>query len=221
MADNRLAVFDLDGTITHRDTFVPYLQGWLARHPRRRRPLRMLAALGRFALSGRDRGRLKSDLIKACMGGAQRRDVREWTAEFVVGLGDRELCAGALAAIARHRTAGHRLVLLSASVDLYVPAIGKRLGFAEAICTGVVWRNDILDGGLATANRRGEEKARCIASLRERFPGVLIAAYGNSRSDFAHLAAVDRPMLVNGNTRARHQAARLQIPTAEWRNKTA
>jgi phosphoserine phosphatase len=30
----RIAVFDLDGTITRRDTLVPYLQGWRHRHPR-------------------------------------------------------------------------------------------------------------------------------------------------------------------------------------------
>jgi phosphoserine phosphatase len=36
MGSTRLAVFDLDGTLTRRDTFVPYLQGWLARHPARR-----------------------------------------------------------------------------------------------------------------------------------------------------------------------------------------
>ena len=219
MGSTRLAVFDLDGTLTRRDTFVPYLQGWLARHPRRRRALRLLAAVWRFYALGRDRGRLKSDLIRACMAGAARSEVSEWTAAFVAGLDDRTLNPGALNAVARHRAAGDRLVLLSASVDLYVPAIGERFGFAESICTGVVWSGELLDGALATPNRRGADKLRCIEALRLRFPGAAIAAYGNTAADLEHLAAVEHPMLVNARPRARRQAEKMGIETGDWRNK--
>ena len=220
MADSRLAVFDLDGTITRRDTFLPYVRGWLARRSRRL-PLGVLAAVTRFLATGRDRGRLKSDLLKLCMGGARRQDVREWTTEFVAALGERDLCPGALPAIAGHRATGDRLVLLSASVDLYVPAIGERFGFAETICTGVRWQGDSLDGSLVTENRRGAEKLRCIEALRRRFPGATLAAYGNSGSDLAHLAAVERPLLVNAAAGTRRRAAKMRIPAADWRNKTA
>jgi len=219
MGSTRLAVFDLDGTLTRRDTFVPYLQGWLARHPGRRRIVRLVAAIGRFYALGRDRGRLKSDLIRACMSGATRSDVRDWTETFVAGLDGRMLNPGALAAIARHRAAGDRLVLLSASVDLYVPAIGLRFGFAETICTGVAWRGGLLDGALTTPNRRAAEKLRCIEALRLRFPRAEIAAYGNTAADLAHLAAVEHPMLVNARPKARRQAEKMGIATDDWRNK--
>ena len=214
-----IAVFDLDGTLTQRDTFLPYLRGWLRRHPRRRSSWLTLAALCRYAFGGRDRGRLKSDLIRWLMAGATRAEVADWSREFVDGLDDGILCAGALEALQRHRRAGDRLVLLSASLDLYVPLIGERFGFDETICTGVAWRDGRLDGALTTPNRRAQEKLRCIESLRARYPGSTIAAYGNSGSDFAHLRAVDRPMLVNGGRRARGAAARLGIPVADWRNK--
>lgn len=219
MTESRLAVFDLDGTITRRDTFLPYVRGWLARRSRRL-PLGVLAAIARFLAGGRDRGKLKSDILRLCMGGAERHEVRAWTAEYVAGLAECDFCPGAFAAMAEHQSAGDRLVLLSASVDLYVPAIGARFGFAETICTGVRWQGDTFDGALATANRRGEEKVRCIESLRGRFPGASIAAYGNSPSDLPHLAVVERPLLVNAGARARRQAAKMRIPAADWRNKT-
>lgn len=212
----RVAVFDLDGTITRRDTFLPYLRGWLRRHPDRRRAWPAVTAVLGFLCAGRDRGRLKSDLLKAYMAGAALAEVGSWSEEFVAGLGDAELRPGALAAIARHRAAGDRLVLLSASVDLYVPRIGERLGFEETICTGVAWRGDRLDGALTTANRRGAEKRRCIEELRARHPGRRIAAYANSRSDLAHLAAVEEPLLVNGDRRARRRASARGIPAADW-----
>jgi HAD superfamily hydrolase (TIGR01490 family) len=214
-----LAVFDLDGTITRRDTFLPYLRGWLRRHPRRGWIWVMLAAVGRYAFGGRDRGRLKSDLIRRLMAAATVTEVAEWSHEFVEGLDDAMFCPGALEAIARHRSAGDRLVLLSASVDLYVPRIGARFGFDETICTGVAWHGERLDGALTTPNRRGGEKLRCVESLRARYPGSAIAAYGNSASDFAHLRVVEHPMLVNGGREARRMARAFGIPVADWRNK--
>ena len=110
---------------------------------------------------------------------------------------ERDLLAGAVAAIARHRSQGDTLVLMSASVDLYVPALGERLGFGRTICTGVAWRGEFLDGALATPNRRGEEKARCLEALRAEHAGARITAYGNSASDLPHLRLADRGVLVN------------------------
>jgi HAD superfamily hydrolase (TIGR01490 family) len=214
-----IAVFDLDGTVTRRDTFLPYLRGWLRRHPRRGWRSAILAALWRFVFDGRDRGRLKSELIIRLMSGATQAEVAEWSREFVDGLDGDRLCPGALEAIERHRRAGDRLVLLSASVDLYVPGIGARFGFDETICTGIAWCDGRLDGALTTPNRRAGEKVRCIEALRTRFPGAAIAAYGNSGSDLLHLRAVERPILVNGGQAARRAAVRLGIPVAEWRNK--
>ena len=215
-----IAVFDLDGTVTRRDTFLPYLRGWLRRHPRRAWIGGALAALGRYAFGGCDRGRLKSELIRRLMGGATEAEVAAWSREFADRLDDGMLCPAALAAIDHHRRAGDRLVLLSASVDLYVPSIGARLGFDETICTGIAWRGGRLDGALTTPNRRAEEKLRCIAELRSRYPGSSIAAYGNSGSDLVHLRAVERPMLVNGDWRARRAAAIQGIPVANWRSQS-
>jgi phosphatidylglycerophosphatase C len=217
----RVAVFDLDGTITRHDTLVPYLRGWLRRHPRRGWRRASFAALARYLSGRRDRGRLKSELIRACMEGAEALLVRAWSAEFADGLGEDDLNPGALAAMARHRDAGDRLVLLSASVDLYVPEIGRRLGFDETIATGIAWRDGKLEGSLTTENRRGDEKRRCIEALRGRFPGARIAAYANAASDFPHLSISDEPVLVNGGAANRREAKRRGIPAEDWSGKRA
>ena len=216
----RVAVFDLDGTITRHDTLWPYLRGWVRRHPRPAFWPRVLAALVPFLLD-HDRGGLKARLIRTAMGGADRADVRAWSAEYVALLGDYELCQGALAQIERHRAAGDRLVLLSASVDLYVPDIGRRFGFDETICTEVAWAGERLDGGLASENRRAGEKRRCVEALRARHPGARVVAYGNARSDFDHFAVADEATLVNGGAALRRAAASRGHSVAEWRNKSA
>lgn len=214
----RVAVFDLDGTVTSRDTLLPFLAGYLVRHPSGAwRLWRLPFSLLGFLLGLSDRGQLKASLVRQVMAGAARRDVEAWAAEFCDTRLPALLNPGALERIERHRAAGDRLVLLSASVDLYVPAIAGRLGFDETICTGLSWNGDRLAGRLTTANRRGAEKRRCVEQLRARHPDARFAAYGNAASDFEHLLLAEEPLLVNAGAATRARAERLGLQTAEWR----
>lgn len=214
---NRVAIFDLDGTITRHDTLLPFLAGYLRRQPLRALRLwRLPFSLARYALGLSGRGQLKSTLIRQVMYDADRRSIDQWAAEFCRTRLPRMLNPGALTAIDRHRAAGDRLVLLSASVDLYVPVIASNLGFDEAVCTGLSWNGDRLEGRLTTENRRGSEKHRCIESLRGRFPGARFAAYGNAESDFEHLLAVEEPLLVNASSAARRRAVAVGLRCADW-----
>jgi phosphatidylglycerophosphatase C len=213
-----VALFDLDGTLTHRDTLLPFLAGYLARHPARLARLwRLVPAVLGYALGGRDRGRLKSRAIRAVMAGDTRTLVAEWAEHFVADLKPRgAFRAAGLAVLEAHRSAGDRLVLLSASPDLYVPLIGRLLGFERTLCTEIRWDRDRLDGALLTPNRHGAEKVRCLEQLREVYAHAPVTAYGNSLSDIPHLALAEHALLVNGNAAARRGAARAGIPTGEW-----
>lgn len=213
-----LALFDLDGTITRSDTLRGYLLGYLRRHPARvlRLP-QALPALGRFLLVEPDHGPLKAAWIRAILGDDVRAELEEWTAQFVPELLQHGLIRDALGAIGTHRDAGDRLVLLSASPDLYVPAIGRALGFQQTLCTQLEWQEDRLTGRLATPNRRGAQKARCVEALRAQHPELPIVAYANAASDLAHLQLADRGVLVNGSARARRSAARAGLACVSWR----
>jgi phosphatidylglycerophosphatase C len=212
-----VALFDLDGTLTWRDTLLPFLLGFIGR-----RPLKVLR-LWRlpFALYGywqdRDRGMLKSRVIRMIMGGARRSVIEAWADTFVSNLTPkRRFRPLALAVLETHRAAGDHLVLLSASPDLYVPQIGRLLGFERTLCTELEWQDGRLDGHLKTPNRRGEEKLRCLTWLREQYPGLPIIAYGNSASDLDHMRHADRALLVNGDSAARYLAAKSDIAVSSW-----
>jgi len=205
-----LAIFDLDGTISRRDTLLPYLYGYLLRHPARLwRALLCLGPLLRFALPGRDRGALKSAIIRHTLGGLTRAQLAEWNRLFLARLGDGGLFAEALERIRIHRNEGARLVLLSASPDLYVPELARALGFDECLCTQLRWHEDErLDGALLSANRRGEEKVRCVRQLLAAHPGPgRSCAYGNSPADLAHLVLVSDGYYINGTLPARRASA--------------
>jgi phosphatidylglycerophosphatase C len=214
----RLVVFDLDGTITRSDTLLPYVAGYLARTPwRLLRLLAVMPALLLHLLGRIDRGALKAALLRHTLGGETRAALDAWSTQFVARLLTTGVRREAMSAIDAHRRAGDRLVLMSASPDLYVPAIGRELGFSESVSTGVRWDGERLNGSLATPNRRGEEKSRCLEGLKREYPGLRTVAYGNSASDLPHLRLVDEPRLVNASPWAVRKAARAGITLyAHW-----
>lgn len=213
-----VAVFDLDGTLTWRDTLVMFEMSFLRRYPWRLFGFwRLPFALFSFLARNRDRGLLKSRVIRMAMGGATRTAIDSCADSFVNSLrSQHRLRAAALAVLETHRAAGDHLVLLSASPDLYVPRIGRLLGFERTLCTEIQWRGDRLDGALKTANRRGAEKSLCLTWLRTQYPDLPVVAYGNSASDLDHMRHADHALLVNANAAARALAVQYKIPSANW-----
>jgi len=211
-----IAFFDLDGTITHRDTLFPLVLRLLARRPLHLLRLAgLLPAIVRFVFD-RDRGALKQSLLRVTLRGLPRAELARESERFVRETIARGCFADALARIRRHRDAGHFLVLMSASVDFYVPEFGRQLGFDQVISTGVRWNGDRLDGTLTSANRRGEEKARCVRELLLQRQDTETFAYGNSGSDLPHLTLVRHGLLVNGSSGARREEVALGVETADW-----
>ncbi|HJS22191.1 MAG TPA: HAD-IB family hydrolase [Steroidobacteraceae bacterium] len=208
----RIALFDLDGTLTRRDSLFPYVLGFCLRHPLRLpRLLAMPWQALRYLFVHRDRGVLKEALIVAGLRGVSREQVARWNQRFVRRLVERGMYPEALERLALHRARGDYLVLMSASPDLYVPAVARALKFNETICTGVRWNGMTLSGELTTPNRRAEEKLLGVEALRARYDGSQITGYGNSASDVVHLRACDAGHLVNASPRAAVEAARAGV----------
>ena len=217
MTLKRLVFFDLDGTISRRDTLLPFVLGFLLRRPwRMPRLLGVVPVALGFVLGRADHGELKGALLQATLGGVSRREIDAWRARFLPRLHATGLFADALRAVDQHRRAGDHLVLMSASVDLYVPELAQRLGFDEAICSGVQWRGDRLQGQLNTPNCRGAEKSRCFHEVAGRFPNLKTVAYGNSEPDVAHLRLADEAVLVNANSALADRAKVFGIRCLRW-----
>jgi phosphatidylglycerophosphatase C len=211
-----IAIFDLDGTITFRDTLLPLVLRQLARRPWNLLRLVAVAPAAIRYLFDRDRAALKQSLLRNTLRGTPRSELASASVEFVRDTIERRCFRDALTAIRRHRDAGHYLVLMSASVDFYVPEFGRQLGFDQVISTGVAWNGEYLDGTLTTPNRRGEEKARCLRALVDERRDGETFAYGNSASDLPHLALAKHGLLVNASIAARRAAAEQGIATADW-----
>ena len=212
-----LALFDLDGTLTWRDTLPAYLIGFIRHHPRSIFRLWRLPGAMLLFLADRDRGLFKQRLVQTVMHGATRAQVGEWSSQFADRIVNRGgIRPAALRVLQQHLRANDLVVLLSASPDLYVPQIGQLLGCRQVVCTEFSWRLDRLEGYLLTPNRRGAEKTRCLEQLKAQHPQYLIKAYANSASDIEHLRIADEAVLTNAGPAARRQGRQLGIALDHW-----
>ena len=215
-APRRLAVFDLDGTLTRRDTFFPFVLGLLWRHPSRwPRVLLLISPVAGYLLR-RDRGALKGGILHTLFDGLAREQVELWAQAFAAAVVPTRMFSQAVAAFRQHLGAGDHVVLLSASPDLYVPEIGRLLGANEVVCTEVRWAGDRLDGRLTSANRRDHEKARVLAGLRARLPGIPAIAYGNSTVDLIHMANCEAAVYVNARPALAARLAQRGMRCVQW-----
>jgi phosphatidylglycerophosphatase C len=217
-AARRLAIFDLDGTLSRRDTFVPFVFGLLARHPARwpRIALLLIPAL-RYLLRRLDRGGLKGAILHCLFGGMSRETVTSWARQYASSVVPERMFAEAVAAFRAHLASGDHVVVLSASPDVFVPEIGRLLGAHEVICSEVRWAADRLDGRLAGPNRRDHEKARVLQSLRVRMPELPVIAYGNSTADLVHMYHCEQAVYVNPGPSLAAELTQRGLRCVHWR----
>lgn len=190
-----VAVFDLDGTLTRGDTFVRYLLAHLWRRPWRLLRCWLLPfEVVRFNATGRQGNeRLKTQFLTAVLGGMSEAELAPVTGRFVDRVLRDGLRPGAQQTLRRHRDAGHELVLLTASPDLYVHTLAERLGFHKVISTRVEWNKmGRLTGRLEGSNCRGREKLRRLQEgLKEKRKYYFSVAYADEPADTPVLSWAD------------------------------
>ena len=198
MADRPVvAAFDFDGTITDRDTLVPFLVLAFGR-------ARVAATFAALAFTGVGYllRRVSIDEFKRRV---LRRLVADAPAERLRALGPAHARAiapwlrpAALARIEWHRAQGHRLVLVSSTLDLYLQPMAAQLGFDDLLCSRLVQLRDAtgadrFTGEIDGADCTGAEKPRRLEALLGRLDAHELHAYGDSEGDRELLAAADHP----------------------------
>ena len=106
-----------------------------------------------------------------------------------------------------HRARGHRLALVSASLEVYLAPVAEQLAFDGVLATSLeVDDAGRLTGHLEGANVRRQEKAARLGEwLATELDGAgyELWAYGNSAGDRELLAMADHPQRVPSTDRSR------------------
>lgn len=180
----KLALFDFDGTLTRRDSFMPFVRHIVGTP-------RFAAGLLRCAgpLLGYAAGRIENDvakqrLIAHFLRGRRIDEVRRFGATYAAQVLPRLVRPATLAAVRRHREAGDVCVLVSASLDVYLDPWAFANGFVAVLCSGLAAdAGGTVTGRIEPRNCFGPEKERRIRQwLAGRAPAH-ITAYGDSRGD--------------------------------------
>ena len=193
-----VAAFDVDGTLTTRDCVTPFLRR-VAGH---RLPIALLRHPLRLAraLLGRDVDALKALACGAVRGLEAAVLVREGEA-FAQQVHDGWMRSDTMARLQRHRALGHRVVLVSASLDTYLAPLGALLGVDGVVCSRLeIGPDGSATGKLVGANCRGPEKERRLRVWLERegLTDSELWAYGDSAGDRELLGMADHGQRVDG-----------------------
>jgi phosphatidylglycerophosphatase C len=171
-----LALFDFDGTITRQDTFTPFI--FQAVEPRR-------LAYGKILLSpliaGYKLGLLPASAMRASIArfgfrGRRALDVQQAGSSYARHALPGVVRKKALERIRWHQFRGDTVVVVSASLDVYLAGYCAELG-VELICTELEARDGTLTGRYRGGDCSGHEKARRV---RQR---VRLRRHQRRRSD--------------------------------------
>jgi HAD superfamily hydrolase (TIGR01490 family) len=191
-----VAAFDFDGTLSTRDNFMPFLK--LVAGSRA-----IGSALAGGAASCGARGRkawkrdeIKAELIRRLFTGRNAVAMDVLARGFADDVVRSYLRAKTVEQADWHRTQGHELVIVSASLGMYLRPIAEQLRFDAVLSTELeVGPDGLLTGRIAGANVRGAEKARRLDAWLGDRPAY-VWAYGDSAGDKMLWARADHAVRV-------------------------
>lgn len=182
-----IAIFDFDGTLTRRDTLLP----WLIQMQSECRLLYHLPyylyQYACYRLSGDAADRYKERIIGSVVKGWSYDEGVRRSCRFAKQI-DKMCRPEAIEALHRHQAAGDQTILLTASTDLAVSHWAHQMGFDLVLATEMELCEGYYTGRFATPNCKGEEKVHRLDQAIPEWRTRKTYGYGNGKSDRAFLS---------------------------------
>ncbi|MHB8263748.1 MAG: HAD-IB family hydrolase [Acidimicrobiales bacterium] len=218
--ERHMAVFDLENTLISANVIDSYM--WLAmRHLKGADRVAVTSRLALqiprlWALDRKDRGDFLRTFYRYYEGAdldTLRDDAMEFFHSFIM---TRSYPAG-FARLRKHRSLGHRTVLVTGSLDFLVEPL--RPLFDEILCAKLEVSNGQATGGLETPPPTGEARALLLARYAHAHDVDMAesVAYADSVSDLSLLDAVGFPVAVNADQRLSALAKKRGWHTEMWK----
>jgi phosphatidylglycerophosphatase C len=196
-APSAVAFFDFDGTLVAGDSLLPFLERLAGSSALWRGVVAASTAALGAALSGDGdyRTRFKAALLKRLLTGvttgeaaAAASSLRSWIVWH----------QPTLDALRWHAQAGHRIVIATGALSVYMPTLIADLPVHDLIATDIALdAHGRFSGLMAAGNCVRAEKARRVqAYMAQRGPFAASYGYGNPPSDLPFLALMQRASVI-------------------------
>ena len=184
-----LALFDFDGTLYPKDSFTGFIFYTLSKRHIVKKGLKILPWIQAYYLklypAHAMRPRLFQSMFKDISANFLQNLAQEYAQQLIQNL-DQEL----LQQLRLHQQNGDRVVLVSASIDLYLVPICEFLNI-ELICTATEIKNGLLTGHYSSQDCSCEQKKLRILQKYNLADYGFVYAYGNSEEDLDMLSLAD------------------------------
>ena len=215
----KIAVFDLDYTLTQRGTWGRFVWRTVRTRPWFWIPLlyETLRDQIEYKAGRRPRGAVKRSMMRWSLMRRTRAKLEAMAEEFATEEVRSGLRPGGVAALDHHRSQGDHILIASAAVDLIVNPLAKRLGVDGVVCTQMAWRGDSLEDRFASENCYGEAKRAAVSAyLAEKNLSGSTVFYTDSRADFALLPIMDQTIVVDPKPKTLAEARNLNLTIQHW-----
>jgi phosphatidylglycerophosphatase C len=187
-----VAAFDFDGTLTRRETLLPFLLYTLGAVNVARHALLLSPTLAGYALGLVDNGKAKERVFVRCFGGMDGKELQHRGEKFALNVLPGLLRNESMQRFVWHKQQGHRCVVISASLELYVRPWANSAGFDDVIATRLETHEDgVITGKLLGLNCYGKEKVKRLNALLGENSKYILYAYGDSSGDNELLSTAD------------------------------
>jgi fatty acyl-CoA reductase len=215
-----LALFDMEGTLLDSNVVESYLWLRMAELPSDEWPAKIAAVATRLprylGAERRDRGEFLRSFYQR-YAGASTAGIARLMDERVGELVLRRLSAGAVRRIREHRSAGHRTIVITGALDVFVRPLAPL--FDDVLAARLETENGRYTGRLASPPVVGEARAAWIRSYAAAHGADLKGsyAYADSHSDLPMLRAVGNPVAVNPDVALYRVARKRRWPIEDWK----
>jgi HAD superfamily hydrolase (TIGR01490 family) len=187
-----IAAFDFDGTLTKSDTLLPFLR-FVSGNVRFGRGLGVLLPIVMQYLAGHvANDRVKEAFLTTFLKGRRIDEIHALGEAFAAHRLATSLRAGSLDLLAQHKQQRHSVVLVSASLDVYLRPWARAMGVDHVLSSSLeIDAQGRVTGALHGPNCYGPEKVRRLRALLGVRDAYILYAYGDSKGDWEMMDEAD------------------------------
>ena len=187
-----LAFFDFDGTLTTEDTFTQFITFATPRVRLVLGYMLLFPCIFLYKFGVISASKMRRMIVRIAFWRANQADVETLAEAFVKKRIPALMSVEMMVSLERHRQRGDRIVIVSASLSVYLRHWAKQHN-VELICSELCVSNGRYTGTYRNGDCSGINKVKAIGKLIDLQDYETVYAYGDTEEDMPMLRLADKP----------------------------